>query len=152
VIVAYQVAPRRDLAMAAVLLSVPVLLLPSTLQLAVPDWNPSITSTTRCAIGSARPPSRRIAMSVLVRFVPTSLTSEKYDESLRRVRAELGFPPEGLEYHACFGSEGNLRVSEVWDSPERFQAFGERLMPLLYEIGIEPGEPEMFEIHNIVRR
>ena len=91
-------------------------------------------------------------MSVLVRFTPTSLTSEKYDESVRRARAEIGFPPEGLEYHVCFGSEGNLRVSEIWDSPEQFRAFGERLMPLLSEVGIEPGEPEMLEIHNIVRR
>jgi hypothetical protein len=43
-------------------------------------------------------------------------------------------------------------VSEIWDSLEHFQAFGKRLMPLLSEIGIEPGEPELLEIHNIVRR
>jgi hypothetical protein len=43
-------------------------------------------------------------------------------------------------------------VSEIWDSLEQFQAFGERLMPLLAEVGIDPGEPEMFEIHNIIRR
>ena len=91
-------------------------------------------------------------MSILARFTPTSLTSDKYDESVRRVQAEIGFPPEGLEYHVCFGSEGNLRVSEVWDSLEEFQAFGERLMPLLSEMGIAPGEPEVLEIHNIVRR
>ena len=57
-----------------------------------------------------------------------------------------------MDYHVCFGSEGNLRVSEIWDSREQLQAFGERLMPLLAEIGIEPGEPEVVEIHNIVRR
>lgn len=91
-------------------------------------------------------------MSVLARFTPTSLTSEQYDESIRRLREGVGFPPDGLDYHVCFGSEGNLRVSEVWDSLEQFQAFGERLMPLLSEIGIEPGEPEIVEIHNIVKR
>ncbi len=90
-------------------------------------------------------------MSFLARFTPASLTSEQYDESIRRLR-EGGFPPEGLAYHVCFGSEGNLRVSEIWDSREQFQAFGERLMPLLSEIGIEPGEPEFMEIHNIVER
>jgi hypothetical protein len=31
-------------------------------------------------------------------------------------------------------------------------AFGERLMPVLSEVGIEPGEPELMEAHNIVRR
>lgn len=33
------------------------------------------------------------------------------------------------------------------------EAFGEKLMPKLAEIGIDPGpEPEIVEIHNIVRR
>jgi hypothetical protein len=31
-------------------------------------------------------------------------------------------------------------------------AFGERLMPILAEIGIEPGEPTLPEVHNIVKR
>jgi hypothetical protein len=52
----------------------------------------------------------------------------------------------------CFGSDGNLRVSEIWDSQEQLDAFGERLMPVLSEVGIEPGQPEVLEVHNIVRR
>jgi hypothetical protein len=26
------------------------------------------------------------------------------------------------------------------------------LMPILADVGIEPGEPEVFEVHNIIRR
>ena len=48
--------------------------------------------------------------------------------------------------------DGNLRVSEIWDSREQLDAFGERLMPVLSEVGIDPGEPEVLEIHNIIRR
>jgi hypothetical protein len=93
------------------------------------------------------------AMSILVRFSPSSLTAEKYDESIRRLReADGGFPPDGMDFHVCFGSDGNLRVSEIWDSKEQWEAFGQRLMPLLKEIGIEPGEPEILAIHNIVKR
>lgn len=91
-------------------------------------------------------------MSVLVRFTPASLTAEQYDESVRRLTDSGDFPPEGLDYHVCFGSEPNLRVSEIWDSREQLAAFGERLMPVLAEIGIEPGEPELLEIHNLVKR
>ena len=92
-------------------------------------------------------------MSIVVRFSPTALTSEKYDETVRRLDESGDFPPDGLDYHVCFGSEGNLRVSEIWDSPEQFKAFGERLMPLLDEVGIEfSAEPEIYEVHNIVRR
>jgi hypothetical protein len=92
-------------------------------------------------------------MSIVVRFQPESLTSEQYDESLRRLEEGGGFPPDGLDYHVCFGSEGNLRVSEIWDSREQLESFGERLMPLLADVGIQfSGEPEIFEVHNIVRR
>jgi hypothetical protein len=92
-------------------------------------------------------------MSIVVRFSPANLTSDKYDESLRRLEETGGFPPDGLEYHICFGPEGNMRVSEIWDSREQLAAFGERLMPLLTEIGIEfSGEPEIFDVHNIVKR
>jgi hypothetical protein len=93
-------------------------------------------------------------MSIVVRFNPTAMTADKYDEATRRLEeAGVEFPPEGLEYHVCFGSEGNLRVSEIWDSREQLDAFGERLMPVLAETGIEfSGEPEVFEVHNIIKR
>jgi hypothetical protein len=91
-------------------------------------------------------------MSVVVRFTPQSLTAQKYDESVRRLREAGAFPPDGLDYHVCFGSDGNLRVSEIWDSKEQLEAFGERLMPLLAEVGIDPGKPEVLEVHSIVKR
>jgi hypothetical protein len=91
-------------------------------------------------------------VSVLIRFAPASVSAQEYDEAIRRLEEAGDFPPDGLEYHVCFGSEGNLRVSEIWDSQEQLEAFGERLMPLLAEVGIEPGQPEVLEIHNIIRR
>lgn len=91
-------------------------------------------------------------MSLLTRFAPASLTAQQYDESISRLQEAGDFPPDGLDYHVCFGSDGSLRVSEIWDSREQFEAFGERLMPLLAEIGIDAGEPELIEIHNIVKR
>ncbi|HEV7564167.1 MAG TPA: hypothetical protein VGO24_11775 [Solirubrobacterales bacterium] len=91
-------------------------------------------------------------MSVLIRFAPASLTAAQYDESIRKLEAAGDFPPDGLEYHLCFGNEGSLRVSEIWDSKEQLEAFGERLMPVLSEVGIEPGEPEVMPVHNIVKR
>jgi len=91
-------------------------------------------------------------MSMLVRFTPSSLTSQQYDESIQRLEEQGDFPPDGLDFHVCFGTDGNLRVSEIWDSQEQFQAFGERLMPILQDAGIDPGQPEMLEIHNLIKR
>ena len=94
----------------------------------------------------------RLAMSIVVRFHPANLTAEKYDATNDSVEA-VGFPPEGLDYHVCFGSAGNLMVSEIWDSREQFEAFGEKLMPVLAEHGIEfSAEPDVFEVHAVMKR
>jgi hypothetical protein len=95
-------------------------------------------------------------MSIVVRYNPVSLTKEKYDEAVQRVNDEFGLgpgnPPDGCDYHVCFGTDGDLRVSEIWDSREQWEAFGERLMPLLQGMGINPGEPDVHDVHNIERR
>jgi hypothetical protein len=91
-------------------------------------------------------------MSIVVRFAPESLTAQQYDETVAKLEGQGDWPPDGLDYHVCFGTDGNLLVSEMWDSREQFEAFGERLMPVLADAGIEPGEPTVFDAHNIVRR
>ena len=93
-------------------------------------------------------------MSIVVRFSPANLTREMYDESVRRLEKAGAWPnPAGLELHVLFGDEGNLRVSEIWDSKEQLQAFGDQLMPILTDIGIEfSAEPEIFEVHNLAKR
>jgi hypothetical protein len=89
---------------------------------------------------------------ILIRFSPASLTAEQYDETIRILSQQGNWPPDGLDYHCCFGSEGNLKVSEIWDSQEELDAFGERLMPVLSQVGIEPGQPEVLPIHNVIKR
>ncbi len=93
-------------------------------------------------------------MSILVRFTGApGMTPEKYDETLPRIEAAGEFPPDGLEYHVAFSSGGSFRVSEIWDSMEQFEAFGERLMPILAAGGVElAGPPEVIEVHNSIKR
>ena len=103
---------------------------------------------------SATPTMDARKTAILARFTPASdVTTEQYDETLSRLEKSGDWLPEGLAYHVAFKSNGNLRVSEIWDSREQFDAFGERLMPVLKDVGIElSGEPEMLEIHNIIKR
>ena len=92
--------------------------------------------------------------SMLVRFTPApDVTTEQYDETISRLEKSGDWLPDGLAFHVAFKSAGNLRVSEIWDSREQFDAFGERLMPVLKDVGIGfAGEPELLEIHNVVKR
>ena len=92
-------------------------------------------------------------MSIVVRFNPTNVNREKYDASLRRLEEAGLWPnPPGLEVHVAFGDEDSMKVSEIWASREQMEAFGEGLMPILTDIGIEfSGEPEIFEVQNLAK-
>jgi hypothetical protein len=91
-------------------------------------------------------------VSVLIRFAPNSLTAEQYDAVVRRLTEEGVQPADGLDYEVCFGSGDKMRVSLVWDTQEQLDAFGARLMPILAELGIDPGEPEVFPVHKVIKR
>jgi hypothetical protein len=93
-------------------------------------------------------------MSIVVRYHPVSLTAEKYEATNTQLEeAGLEWPADGLDYHVCFGTDGSLMVSEIWDSRDQWEAFGERLMPLLAEAGIDfSSEPEVFEVESITKR
>jgi hypothetical protein len=91
-------------------------------------------------------------VSLLIRFAPPSLTATQYDDAVRRLTEDGVFPADGLDYEICFGSDENLEVSQVWDSQQQLDAFAARLMPILAELGIDPGKPEVREVHNIIKR
>ena len=109
------------------------------------------TATARLGV---TPSIGGVAVSIVVRFNPKDVTRDKYDEVVRRLEEAGQWPnPEGLEFHVLYGSEGNLRVSEIWDSPASLEAYGEKVFPIMAEVGIEmASEPEIFEVHNIVKR
>ena len=91
-------------------------------------------------------------MSIVVRFSPIALTATNYAEAIRQIKNAGEWPPAGLDYHVCFSSDGNLKVSEIWNSREQFEAFGKRLMPILAGVGIQfANPPDIFEVHNIVK-
>jgi hypothetical protein len=93
-------------------------------------------------------------MSIVVRFNPKDVTREKYDQVVRRLEQAGQWPrPQGLEFHVLFGDEGHLRVSEIWDSWQSMEAFGEKVFPIMAEVGIEmASEPEIFEVQNLIKR
>jgi hypothetical protein len=108
------------------------------------------TTSPGSATQNAKSPSTRI----LVRFTAApEVTADQYDETIRRLEKSGDWLPEGLEYHVAYRSDGNFRVSEIWDSREQLDAFEKHLMPVLDDVGIEfATQPEMLEIHNVVKR
>jgi hypothetical protein len=92
-------------------------------------------------------------MAMLIRFTPSGMTSEQYNSVGQKLEEGGNWPPQGLLAHVCFGTSGNLRVSEVWESREQQEQFAETLMPLLQEANIDlSGEPEILAVEGYVMR
>jgi hypothetical protein len=85
-------------------------------------------------------------MSIVVRFPPSNVTKQQYDTVRSALEQSGDWPAEGCQVHVVFGDEQDIRVSEIWESQEQLQAFGEKLRPRMEEAGIQlSGEPEVFE-------
>ena len=89
-------------------------------------------------------------MAIGVYFPVESMSPEQYDEITRRLEAAGAGAPAGRSYHCAFTVGGSLHVFDVWDSQETFDKFGETLMPILGDVGVDPGQPDVSEIHNII--
>jgi len=90
-------------------------------------------------------------MAITVLFTPSAMNASQYDETIKRLGDAGAAAPQGRLYHICFGTETNLRVTEVWESQETFIAFGQTLIPILQQVGIDPGQPDISQVHNTIQ-
>jgi hypothetical protein len=82
-------------------------------------------------------------------FHPKGMTLEQYREVHKRLEAAgAGLADQqGRLHHSCFGDDGDLMVYDVWDAQESFEAFSQKLIPILADVGVEVGEPAVMPIH-----
>jgi hypothetical protein len=89
-------------------------------------------------------------MAICVYFPVQGMSTDKYDDILSKLEAAGQSAPAGRTYHVAFEGENGLSVVDVWDSQETFDAFGETLMPILAEVGVDPGEPMIAPVQNVI--
>ncbi|MCW3069223.1 MAG: hypothetical protein JWL67_1848 [Solirubrobacterales bacterium] len=89
-------------------------------------------------------------MALAIYFPAPSFTKDQYDEVVRRLDAAGAGSPPGRSYHCAFDAGPNVHVFDVWESQEEFDKFGETLMPIMGELGANPGEPQIAQVHNII--
>ena len=78
------------------------------------------------------------------------MSAEKYDEVIRRLEEAGAGSPAGRSYHCSFQVGEGLHVFDVWESEEQFNEFGKTLMPILQELGVDPGQPDVAPVHNVI--
>jgi hypothetical protein len=84
-------------------------------------------------------------------FGSGSFTPEQYDEAVKRLEAAGAGAPPGRLHHVALETNGQIQVFDVWESQESFESFGETLMPILGEVGADPGKPDVAPIRNIIK-
>jgi hypothetical protein len=89
-------------------------------------------------------------MALCIYFAVGGMSPDRYDEVQKALTAAGQGTPAGRSYHVAFKAGDDLHVVDVWDSMEQFEAFGETLMPLLAENGIDPGTPEIAEVYRVI--
>jgi hypothetical protein len=90
-------------------------------------------------------------MALIAHFAPNNMDETRYAEVLRRLEAAGAGAPAGRLHHSCYGERSALRVTDVFDTPQSFEAFGRVLLPILAAVGVDAGPPEVLEVHNIIR-
>jgi hypothetical protein len=90
-------------------------------------------------------------MAIAVQLDLHGATLEQYD----RINEEFGLLPGGPAsrseiFHWVAATDNGVRVVDVWESREAFDAFArEKLAPILQEVGVpQPPEMQFFEVHN----
>ena len=90
-------------------------------------------------------------MAIAIYFHPESMSAAQYDDVIKRLDAAGQGKPKGRTHHSAFGSDDQVMVYDVWDSQEDFDAFGQTLMPILAELGLDPGQPDVMPVHNVIQ-
>ena len=90
-------------------------------------------------------------MAVAVMFTPKSLNRDQYQQILAKLEAAGALDQPARSFHACFGTGDKLRIFDIWESEDALQSsMGTTLLPILAEIGVESGPPEIFPVERIL--
>jgi hypothetical protein len=84
---------------------------------------------------------------VMVQFDFPNMTSKQYDQVWEDLRAAGHENPKGLIHHVSAQTDKGLKVVDVWENADKFNEFGQTLMPILTKNGITPTQPIVSPLH-----
>jgi hypothetical protein len=90
-------------------------------------------------------------MATAVQMDFKGATLDQYDQVIEKMGFRRGGPgaPGGL-FHWVTKTDDGIRVTDVWETKEQFEQFGqEQIGPITQAVGIpSPPEVQFFEVHN----
>jgi hypothetical protein len=89
-------------------------------------------------------------MALGIYFQHGGFTAEKYAEAISKLEAAGAGAPDGRTIHVALETDGAINVFDVWESQAQFDAFGETLVPILTELGVELQPPMVATVLNTI--
>ena len=89
-------------------------------------------------------------MAIGIYFAPAAMSATRYAECIKLLKKAGAGHPAGRSYHASFGPTDKLMVFDVWTSQAAFDKFGKTLMPILQQLGIDPGNPTVMPVCKVI--
>jgi hypothetical protein len=89
-------------------------------------------------------------MAIGMYFTPTGFTKDKYDAAIEKLQEAGVGSPAGRTYHVALETPDGIAVYDTWESQDQFDAFGATLLPILAELGVDPGQPVVMPAHNVI--
>ncbi|MFP5298931.1 MAG: hypothetical protein ACLGHL_08100 [Actinomycetota bacterium] len=94
-------------------------------------------------------------MAVVLVVQAPGITQEQYEASVKTIstrgtlESPSDWPVEGLLAHIAGEGPNGFRVVDVWESEDALRRFGEKLIPVLAELGVD-AQPEIYPAHTFV--
>jgi hypothetical protein len=89
-------------------------------------------------------------MALGIYITASGFTPEKYDSTTEQLAQAGQGAPDGRRYHVALETDGDIQVFDIWESQAAFDAFGETLLPILSDAGIELNPPMIATVHNVI--
>jgi len=87
---------------------------------------------------------------ILVIFEFPKTTTQMYDKTVEELLSTGVLPNKSLLHHAAAPNNGTMVVTDIWESADAFNKFGEKMMPIATKAGIPMVPPRIYPVHNIM--
>jgi hypothetical protein len=84
---------------------------------------------------------------VMVQMDIPGMTTKQYDQVWQDLRAAGHENPKGLVHHVGAPTDKGFKVVDVWENTDKFNEFGQTLIPILNKNGIPSIEPIVTPLH-----
>lgn len=96
-------------------------------------------------------PATKPSAGIVVHFNSGAMTTAQYDQIIVELQKVTTFPPAGQMAHFCYQTTEGLKVIDVWESAEAFNTFGQKLMPILQQMGLGSSQPTIYSLYNYMK-